>query len=388
MTSADQQALATIDLDALVHNVGVIRERSGGAPIMAVVKADGYGHGAVPVAHALLAAGVRELGVCTLEEALELRAGGITAPVLSWLHSAGADFGPAIAAGIELAVPGPAHLPAIVAAARAQGAVAIVSVKVDTGLNRNGVTEEEWPGLLAELVRAEADGAVRVRGMFTHFARADEPDHPVIDLQAERLRKMAAEARAAGLELEVVHAANSAAALTRPDLAFDMVRPGIALYGLSPMPEAGDFGLRPVMRLSGRLVRVKRVVAGEGVSYGHTWTAPADTIVGIVPLGYADGVPRVLSGRFDVAIGGELRPAVGRVCMDQFVVDLGAGSDAAVGDEVVLFGDPRRGEPHVQQWADALGTIHYEVVTGIKGRVRRGYIGGERHIGGKTGNNL
>lgn len=376
MTHADQQALATIDLDAIAHNVAVVRERSAGAPIMAVVKADAYGHGAAAAAKAMLAAGARELGVCTLDEALELRAAGITAPVLAWLHSADSDFGPALAAGVELAIPTPLHLPAIVAAATAGGVTAVVSVKVDTGLNRNGVTAAELPALLAALVRAEADGAVRVRGMFTHFARADEPDHPVIDLQAERLRKMAAEARAAGLDLEVVHAANSAAALTRPDLAFDMVRPGIALYGLSPMPERGDFGLRPVMRLSGRLVRLKQVSAGEGVSYGHTWTAPRDTVLGVVPLGYADGVPRVLSGRFEVLVGGELRPAVGRVCMDQFVVDLGPDTTAAPGDEAVLFGDPRRGEPHVQQWADALGTIHYEVITGVKGRVRRGYTGG------------
>ncbi|WP_024796237.1 alanine racemase [Tomitella biformata] len=376
MTSADQQALATIDLEAIAHNVGVVRECSPGVPIMAVVKADGYGHGAVRVARAMLAAGVREFGVCTLEEALELRGAGIAAPILSWLHSAGADFGPALAAGIELAIPTPAHLAGIVAAAQAVGTVAVVSVKVDTGLNRNGVTVQEWPELLARLVEAEAEGTVRVRGIFTHFARADEPDHPVIELQAERLRKIAAEARAAGLAPAVVHAANSAASLTRPDLAFDMVRPGIALYGLSPMPEVGDFGLRPVMRVSGRLVRVKKVAAGEGVSYGHTWTTPQDTVVGIVPLGYADGVPRVLSGKFDVLINGELRPAVGRVCMDQFVVDLGLETTAAPGDEAVLFGDPRRGEPHAQAWADQLGTIHYEVVTGIKGRVERHYLGG------------
>ncbi len=144
------------------------------------------------------------------------------------------------------------------------------------------------------------------------------------------------------------------------------------------MPEVSDFGLRPVMRVSGRLVRVKRVAAGESVSYGHTWTAPHDTVIGIVPLGYADGVPRVLSGRFEVAIGGALRPAVGRVCMDQFVVDLGIDTAAVQGDEVVLFGDPRRGEPHAQQWADVLGTIHYEVVTGVKGRVVRRYVGGTR----------
>lgn len=371
MRPTEQLATATIDLDAISHNVAVVQERAAGAPIMAVVKADGYGHGAVPVAQAMLAAGVRELGVCTLDEALELRAAGITAPILAWLHSAESDYAPALAAGIELAVPTPAHLTAIAAAGQSSGVPAVISIKLDTGLNRNGVTVEEWPGLLAGLVRAEAAGVVRVRGMFTHFACSDEPGNMTTDVQAELLRTMVAEARAAGLDIEVVHAANSAAALTRPDLVFDMVRPGIALYGLSPIPEAGDFGLRPVMRLSGRLVRLKRVAAGESVSYGHTWTAPQDTVVGVVPLGYADGVSRVLSGRFEVLVGGTVRPAVGRVCMDQFVVDLGADTTVAEGDEVVLFGDPRRGEPSAQDWADTLGTIHYEVVTGVKGRVRR-----------------
>ncbi|GAA4807685.1 alanine racemase [Tomitella cavernea] len=370
------QALATIDHDALAHNVGVIRECAGDTPVMAVVKADGYGHGAAEVARTMLAEGVRELGVCTLSEALGLRAAGITAPILSWLHAHDADFAPAIAAGVELAVSTRRHLAAVVDGARRAGAPAVLTIKVDTGLNRNGVNVDDWPGLLEAATAAQRAGDVRLRGIFTHFARADEPDHPVIDIQAARLKEMVDQACAAGLEPEVVHAANSAATLTRPDLRFDMVRPGIALYGLSPMPEVSDFGLRPVMRLSGRFVNVKTVREGEGVSYGHTWTAPHDTTVGVLPLGYADGIPRTLSGRFDVAVGGERRPAVGRVCMDQFVVDLGLGSGVEVGDEAVIFGDPRRGEPHAQEWADALGTIHYEVVTGVKGRVQRRYVGG------------
>ena len=375
--TAAPQALATIDHDALAHNVAVVRERAGGTPVMAVVKADGYGHGAVQVARTMLAAGVSELGVCTLAEGLELRAAGITAPILSWLHTPDADFAPAIEAGIELAVSARPQLDAVLDGARRAGAPAVLTVKLDTGLNRNGVNADDWPCLLDAVAAAHNAGDARLRGLFTHFARADEPDHPVIDAQAEVFRRMVAEARAAGLAPEVVHAANSAATLTRPDLRFDMVRPGIALYGLSPMPEVSDFGLRPVMRVSGRLVNVKTVHAGEGVSYGHTWTADRDTVVGVVPLGYADGIPRTLSGRFDVTVGGRRRPAVGRVCMDQFVVDLGPDSEAGIGDEVVVFGDPRRGEPHAQEWADALGTIHYEVVTGIKGRVQRRYVGGQ-----------
>lgn len=375
-SSPPPQALAAIDLDALAHNVGVIRERAGDSPVMAVVKADGYGHGAVPVARTMLAAGVRELGVCTLDEALALRGAGITAPILSWLHTPDACFGPALEAGVQLAVSTLPHLEAVAAAARTAGTRAELTIKVDTGLNRNGVNAEDWPALLEAAVAAQRAGDVHVRGIFTHFARADEPDHPVIDTQAQRLRVMVGEARAAGLDPEVVHAANSAATLTRPDLRFDMVRPGIALYGLSPMPEVSDFGLRPVMRLSGRFINVKTVRAGEGVSYGHTWTAPHDTVVGVLPLGYADGIPRTLSGRFDVTVDGERRPSVGRVCMDQFVVDLGPGSPVRIGDEAVIFGDPRRGEPHAQEWAEKLGTIHYEVVTGVKGRVQRQYTGG------------
>lgn len=370
------QGLAEIDLDAIAHNVAVLRERGGATPIMAVVKADGYGHGALEVSRAMLASGVRELGVCTISEALELRAGGITAPILSWLHTPDVDFGPAIEADIELAVSTNEHLAAVAAAARRSGRAAVVTIKIDTGLNRNGVNAQDWPRLLEAAVAAERAGDVRVRGLFTHFARADEPDHPVIDTQAERFRTMIAEAQAAGLDPEVTHAANSAATLTRADLRFDMVRPGIAVYGLSPMPDVSDFGLRPAMRLSGRLVNVKTVRAGDSVSYGHIWTAPRDTVVGVVPLGYADGIPRTLSNRFDVTRDGVRHPNVGRVCMDQFVVDLGPDSDARIGDEVVVFGDRRRGEPHAQEWADKLGTIHYEVVTGIKGRAVRRHVGG------------
>jgi len=370
------RAEALVDLAAVAHNVEVLVQHAGSAAVMAVVKADGYGHGAVAVARAALAAGASELGVATLEEALQLRHAGITAPVLSWLHTADEDFAPAVAADVGLAVSSPRHLAGVLAGAAAVGRTAVVSVKVDTGLNRNGVSPSELPQLLTALARAQAENALQLRGVFSHLARADEPTHPVVDTQVVRLREVLEQARRAGLVPDLVHLANSAATLTRPDLNFDLVRPGVAVYGLSPVPALGDLGLRPAMTLRARVALLKPVAAGASVSYGHVWTAPHDTTVALLPLGYADGVPRGLSTRFEVWLGGRRRPVVGRVCMDQVVVDCGpGGGGVAEGDTAVLFGPGRDGEPLAQEWADTLGTIHYEVVTGVRGRVRRTYVG-------------
>jgi alanine racemase len=371
------RAEAVVDLDAIAHNVRTLDAAAGSAGVMAVVKADGYGHGAVATARAALGAGAVELGVATVDEALQLRTAGITAPVLSWLHAVDDDFAAALAADVQVSVSSPRHLAAVLAAARATGRTAVVSLKVDTGLNRNGVSATELDGTLVALAGAQAEGAVRLRGVFSHLARADEPTHPVVDAQAARLREVLATAAGHGLVPEVVHLANSAATLTRPDLCFDLVRPGIAVYGLSPVPALGDLGLRPAMTLRARVALVKRVAAGQGVSYGHVWTAPADTTVALLPVGYADGVPRGLSTRFDVLLGGVRRPVVGRVCMDQLLVDCGPdGGGVAEGDTAVLFGPGGDGEPRAQDWADTLGTIHYEVVTGVRGRVVRTHVGG------------
>lgn len=371
------RAEALIDLDAIAHNVGVLRASAGSAAMMAVVKADGYGHGGPEVARVALAAGAQELGVATLEEAVALRTAGISAPVLSWLHLPDEDFGPAIAADVQLGVSSVRHLAGVVTAARALGRTAVVSIKLDTGLNRNGVAPDEWAGLLSSVARAQAEGLVRVRGLFSHLVFADEPTNPVIGRQAELLREALTQARAAGVHPEVVHLANSAATLTRPELAFDMVRPGIAVYGLSPVPAEGDFGLRPAMQLRARVALVKSVAAGQGVSYGHLWSAPTDTMVALLPIGYADGVPRVLTNRLEVWLGGRRLPVVGRICMDQVVVDCGPdGSGVREGDVAVFWGTGDAGEPRAQDWANALGTIHYEVVTGVHGRVQRSYVGG------------
>jgi alanine racemase len=367
-------AEAVVDLGAIAHNVQVLREHAGSAQVMAVVKADGYGHGATPVARAALAAGAAELGVATLDEAIALRRDGITAPVLAWLHAPGTDFAPALAADVQIAVSSVRQLDEVLDATARTSQAATVTVKVDTGLNRNGVTAAEYPAMLSALHRAVADNSIHLRGLMSHLVYGDDPENPVNDLQAQRFADMLAEASRQGVRYDVAHLSNSPSAMTRPDLAYDMVRPGIAVYGLSPIPERGDMGLRPAMTLKCSVAMVKSVHAGEGVSYGHTWIADRDTTLALLPVGYADGVYRMLSGRIDAMINGRLRRSVGRICMDQFVVDLGPGPvDVTEGDEAILFGPGTAGEPTAQDWADLLGTIHYEVVTSPRGRVARTY---------------
>jgi alanine racemase len=369
-------AEAVVDLDAIAHNVRLLREHAGSAQVMAVVKADGYGHGATQVGRAALAAGAAELGVATIDEALALRRDGIGNPVLAWLHPPGTDFGPALTADVQLAVSSVRQLREVLDAVERTSRTATITVKVDTGLNRNGVSAVEYPEVLTVLRRAQADGAVRLRGIMSHLVHGDDPDNPFNDLQAQRLTDMVAYAREQGVRFEIVHLSNSPAAMTRPDLAFDMVRPGIAVYGQTPIPERGDMGLRPAMTLKCPVALVRSVQAGDGVSYGHTWIAECDTTLALLPIGYADGVFRTLSGRIDVLINGRLRRNVGRICMDQFVVDLGPGElDVAEGDDAILFGPGTQGEPTAQDWADLLGTINYEVVTSPRGRVTRTYRG-------------
>jgi alanine racemase len=364
---------AAVDLAAVRHNVAVLAAAAAGAATMAVVKAEGYGHGAVPVARAALEAGATWLGVCTLDEALELRGAGIDAPVLSWLHLPDEDFAPAVAAGIDLSVASRAHLAAVVDGARRTGRPARLHIKADTGLSRNGAQPADWPDLVDGAAKAAAQGDAEVVAVWSHLAHADAPHHPVLDVQAARLTAAWRVAVDRGLA-PIRHLANSAATLTRPDLHFDLVRPGIAVYGLDPLdrqPWASP--LRPAMTLSARVALVKRVPAGEGVSYGHEWTTPAETTLALVSAGYADGVPRRLNfrGRMRVLLRGRLRPVVGRVCMDQVVVDCGLDADVVPGDRAVLFGPGDHGEPTAQDWADELGTIHYEVVTGVHGRAQR-----------------
>ncbi|WP_238422085.1 alanine racemase [Gordonia sp. 'Campus'] len=365
---------ATVDLGAIAHNVGVIRAASGAA-VMAVVKADAYGHGALPVARTALESGAAELGVAHITEARALRAAGISAPITAWLHAPGADFAGAITDDVDIALSSIWQLDAVIAAAQETGTPATVTVKVDTGLNRSGVAVDEWDDFAERVAKAHVDGSVQLRAAMCHLARGDEPDHPLNDEQAARLDRAVADLARLGAAPQMVHMSNSPAALTRPDLSRDMVRPGIAVYGRTPVPARGDFGLIPAMTLTARIALVKKVAAGQGVSYSETWIAPRDTVVAVVPAGYADGVPRLLSGRLRVRIGDRLFDGVGRICMDQLVVDLGPdGAGVREGDEAELFGTGRTGGPTAKDWADAIGTIDYEIVSQIGTRVVRRYV--------------
>jgi alanine racemase len=355
------RAEVLIDLDAVRHNVGILAgcAAASGAATMAVVKADGYGHGAVDVAVAALQAGASALGVCSIDEALALRHGGIDAQVLAWLHAPGEDFAAGVAAGVDLGVYSTGQLHTVAAAAAATGRDARVHLKVDTGLTRGGAARDQWPGLVRA---AAATRGVEVVAVWSHLAHADDPEHPVIEQQVRHFDEAYQVARDAGLR-PLRHLANSAATLTRPDLHYDLVRPGVAVYGLSPVPGVG-YHLLPAMTLRSQVAMVKRVPAGEGVSYGHVWHADRETTLALVPAGYADGVPRLLTGRLDVWLAGRRRPVVGRVCMDQVMVDCG-DDPVAEGAEVVFFGSGETGAPTAAEWADKLGTIHYEVVAGM-----------------------
>jgi alanine racemase len=347
---------------------------------MAVVKADAYGHGLLPCARAALAGGAGWLGVAQLDEAFALREGGIHARVLSWLHVPGADFAAAIAADIDLSVSAMWSLNEVADAARTLGRSARIHLKVDTGLGRNGAFGEDWPVLLHAARSLEVEGLVRVVGVWSHFVYADEPTHPTVRSQQERFVQAVKEAELAGCDLEVRHLANSAATLTNPSAAFDLVRPGLAVYGLSPVPSLGDprsFGLTPAMTLNADLAATKRVPAGQGLSYGHVYVTSQETQVGLVPMGYADGIPRNATNVGPLSVGGTRHTVSGRVCMDQFVVDLGPDSRAQAGDKVTLFGAGDSGEPTAQEWAQATGTISYEIITRIGARVPRVYIGGQ-----------
>ncbi|WP_418958587.1 alanine racemase [Streptomyces tritici] len=377
-TPPPRRARAEIDLGALRANVRTLRARvAPHVQVMGVVKADAYGHGAVPCARAALEAGATWLGTATPHEALALRAAGITdARVMCWLWTPGDPWDQGIEADLDMSLSGMWALREVVDAARRTGRPARVQLKADTGLGRNGCQPADWPQLVGEALRAQEQGLLRITGLWSHFACADEPGHPSITAQLDLFHSMLEHAEKAGVTPEVRHIANSPATLTLPESHFDLVRPGIAMYGVSPSPELGapaDFGLRPVMSLAASVALVKHAPAGHGVSYGHHYTTARETTLGLVPLGYADGVPRHASGRGPVLVDGKVRTVAGRVAMDQFVVDLD-GDEPAPGTEALLFGPGDRGEPTAQDWADAAGTIAYEIVTRIGARVPRVYV--------------
>ncbi|MFC8849307.1 MULTISPECIES: alanine racemase [unclassified Micromonospora] len=367
------QSEVRVDLDAIRENVTRLRAGTS-AELMAVVKGDGYGHGMLPSARAALDAGADWLGVCTLDEALTLRRAGIDAPVLAWLLAPGVPLHEGVATGVDLAAASLTQLDEMAEAGRRAGRPARLHLKIDTGLARGGATVADWPALLEAAAKAQADGLVEVVGVWSHFVYADLPGHPTTDRQLAVFHEGLDMVERAGLRPHYRHLANSAATLTRPDTHFDLVRPGIATYGLSPV--AGErFGLRPAMTARARVMLTKRVRAGSGVSYGHTYLTEADANLAVVPLGYADGVPRHASNTGPVQLAGRRRTVSGRVCMDQFVIDCG-DDPVAAGDVATLFGPGTDGEPTADDWAEAAGTINYEIVTRFGGvRVPRVYDG-------------
>lgn len=398
-------ARAVVDLTAVRDNVRSLRRIASGAALMAVVKGDAYGHGLLPVARAALAGGATWLGVAQVGEALRLRQSGVTpadARILTWLYAPGAPLEEVLVADIDIGVAAPWGLDAAADAARSAGRPARVHLKVDTGLGRNGITQADLPGVLRRA--AELRGLVEVTGVMSHFACADEPGHPSIDAQIKAFEDTVSAVERAGFAPEVRHLANSAATLTRPETTWDLVRTGIAMYGLTPVPQISvpsTYGLRPAMTVEARFATVKRVPADSGVSYGLHYATTRDTTLGVIPLGYADGIPRHASGGAlgrggPVLVGGgvgdvtsrEAGPGAarvlrvaGRVCMDQIMVDLGPYATEQAGDVVTLFGQSdgveHAGAPNAEDWAQAAGTISYEIVTRIAARMPRLYTGAE-----------
>ena len=320
--------------------------------------------------------------MATLDEVARLRAAGDTGRILTWLTVPDEDYDDAIRADVDLTAYSLGELDEIEAAARYVGSPARLQLKVDTGLSRGGASRRDWEAFYARALDGERAGHWRVTGIWSHLACADEPDHPANDAQEASFREALALADDAGLRPELRHLANSAAALLRPSARFDAVRCGIATYGLDPAPTV-DHGtdLRPAMTARADLALVKHLDAGDSVSYGHQWTAPGPTTVGLVPVGYGEGIPVHASNVAEVRVDGKRRPVRGRVCMDQIVVDLG-GDEPAVGSDVVLFGAPGEGRPTAQDWAEACGTINYEIVTRIGGRMTRRYVDTTAAVGG------
>jgi alanine racemase len=361
------RAEALVDLSAIKFNLQLLKKTSG-TKLLAVVKADAYGHGLVPVAQAALAAGADYLGVALLEEAITLREAGIDAPILAWLVQPGSDFARAIELDIELAAASLKALQEISDATTSRKAR--VHIEVDTGMSRGGFLSE-WENLTAKDL-----AGVEVVGIYSHFARADEPEEKQNQDQLERFNAMVKKVHSLGFPSVIRHLSNSAATLKNHSAAFDMVRTGISMYGLSPdvqtLGSSSSLGLRPAMQLRAALYLVKDVPAGTPVGYGATESTSTDTRLGVVAMGYADGIPRIARAA-GVWIAGKRAPIIGRVSMDQFVVDLGAASNAQSGDWVTIFGNGSHGEYTADDWGAASQSINYEIVTRIGPRVPRIY---------------
>lgn len=367
-----ERSYARISTAAISANVAELRRRTP-AVIMATVKADGYGHGMVPAARAALAGGAEWLAVAFLEEALALREAGIQAPILSLIAAPKEPLHKAIAADIDLTVGARWLLAEVVAAASAAGRPARIHLEVDTGLSRGGATAETWPELLDRVADAAAAGAVEVVGIWSHLACSDEPKHPANAAQLNAFKEALDTARRRGIVPQLRHLANSGGLLALPETHFDAVRPGIAIYGVSPGPDIDMTGLTPAMTLVSHVAKTKRIPAGTGISYGLTYIVDRATGIALVPLGYGDGIPRHASNIGEVLLAGRRRPIVGRICMDQFLVST-VDDEIAAGAEVIVFGPGDHGEPTAAEWGEAIGTIGYEIVTRVGSRVPRVYV--------------
>jgi alanine racemase len=351
-----------VSSSAIKRNVERLRELAPAKDAMVVVKANGYGHGAELAARAALSGGATWIGVADITEALHLRDSGITAPVLAWLHAADEDFIEAIARDVTLGISTIAHLNAV-----GQAGGGTVHLKIDTGLGRNGAGREQLAEFLDTAAALHNRGDLVVDGLMSHVSgtsrEADLAQAEVFVRAHDRLADL-------GVTPTHVHMAASAAAIDHPSLRFTMVRFGIAAYGLGPTSSHRDLELAPAMRFESSIVNVKRLAAGDGVSYNFVWTAPKETTVALVAVGYADGIPRAATGHAEVEIAGERYPVVGRIAMDQIVVDIG-DTHVTAGDSVGIWGDPSHGTPSASDWADWADTINYEIVTGIGNRVTR-----------------
>ena len=367
---------AYVDLAAIRDNVKVLQNLAKNSEVMAVVKADAYGHGLVPVAKAARQGGATWLGTALLEEAISLRNSGDSGRILTWLGSPNDKWQECIDLGIDISVSSIEIASGVIKAAKKIGKKAKIHIKVDTGLGRNGVMPNDLADLTSLLEEATANGLVEVVAVWTHFALADAPSSPTIAKQLEVLDASFKFVESRGFKNLMKHAANSAATLTSPHTHFDLVRPGIAVYGITPGGEVGkasEFGLRPAMTLKAQAALVKDVPAGHGISYGAEYVTKQNTKIALIPLGYADGIPRIAGNKGPVLANGKKFSVAGRVCMDQFVIDIG-DLDFSTGDEVILFGDPAQNEPDVEEWAKASQSIGYEIVTRLGSRVPRIYL--------------
>ena len=387
MTSKSQpppnaRAWANISGQAILRNYDTVRAIAG-VDVMAVVKADAYGHGVDIIAPLLRAHGVMWLGVALPSEALALRAAGDRGRILSWLSTPGdPDLAACVGADVDLSVSNSRELHEIAAAARTSGKRANIHVKIDTGLSRNGLPLTELGSVLAELITLVAEGVIGVRGVWSHLASADHSDPEIaqesVSAQRDVFISALAEFASAGIEPEAIHLANTAGALWHPDSRFNLVRIGISMYGLSPNVQrasSAELNLVPAMTLVARLSSIKSVPAGSGVSYLHTWTAERECQLGLVPVGYGDGIPRSASNNVSVCVAGELITQVGTIAMDQFVIDATDSiADISAGSEVYLFGSGVHGELTADQWGQASGSIGYEIVTRLGSRIPRVHV--------------